>query len=175
MWLGTPRGANRDRARCGDVGHDHDGYNQWRKIAHFRAQIQRVAENRTSQVPKRPQNVLITATHFKMFEKPPLISRSRVGPCPVCRLRDDDWPRDDGRDCCPALPLDSTVQGHCSSELPPTSPPRSPASAACVTTSCPSPSARSSGSKLLLFWANCIDKGGPAQTCAGPPFVLLFG
>ena len=43
-----------------------------------------------------------------MFEKPPLISRSRVGPCPVCRLRDD------GRDCCLTLPLDSTVQGHCS-------------------------------------------------------------
>lgn len=71
MWLGTPRGANRDRARCGDVGHDRDGYNQWRKIAHFRAQIQRVAENRTSQVLKRPQNVSTTATHFKMHVLPP--------------------------------------------------------------------------------------------------------
>ena len=53
---------------------------------------------------------------------------------------------------------------------------RSPASAACATTSRPSPSAPLSGSKLLLFWTNCIDgEGGPVQTCAGPPFVLLLG
>ncbi len=71
MWPGTPRGANRDRARCGDVGRGRDECNQWRKIAHFRAQIQRVAENRTSWVLKRLQNVSTTATHFKMHVLPP--------------------------------------------------------------------------------------------------------
>lgn len=71
MWPRNPRGANRDRARYGDVERGRDGCNQWRKIAHFQAQIQRVAENRTSQVLKRPQNVSTTATHFKMRVLPP--------------------------------------------------------------------------------------------------------
>ena len=39
--------------------------NQWRKIAHFRAQIQRVAENRTFRV----------LNALKTFQQPPLISK----------------------------------------------------------------------------------------------------